>query len=199
MPTTEMADSLAQYFPPARISVDQYHRMIASGVFDEDDGVELLEGCVVQKTGKNPPHETATRLADALLSRSVPAGWHVRNQAAVTFPDSEPEPDLAVVRGDVRDYSKNHPSPGDVAVVVEVADTSLLADRRKGLIYAREGIPVYWIINLQDAVIELHSQPQLHGAEARYSVIRVYGRGDRIPLTIAGQVAVELPVDDLLP
>lgn len=194
-----MSDAVAQFFPPARISVDQYHRMIASGVFDEDDAVELLEGQLVRKMGKNPPHETATRLADALLARCVPAGWHVRNQAAVTFPDSEPEPDLAVVRGSVRDYSLKHPVPADVAVAIEVADTSLLADRRKGLLYAREGIPVYWIINLQDSVIELHSKPQLLGDEARYSVIRLYGRGDRAPLTVAGQVVAELPVNDLLP
>lgn len=173
--------------------------MISSGVFDGDEGIELLEGLLVRKMAKNPPHETATRLTDALLSASLPAGWHVRNQAALTFPDSEPEPDLAIVRGSVRDFAERHPTPADVAVVIEVADSSVLVDRRKGILYAREDIPIYWIVNLQDGVVEVHSEPDIRPGEGEYGVIRVYGRSETIPLTIAGQQIAEVPVVDLLP
>ena len=93
--------------PIARFSVDQYHRMIESGAFTEDDRLELIEGWVVQQMAKGPGHEYAVGQGEDLLRARVPAGWHVRNQAPITLARSEPEPDLTIVRGD-REIGRAH-------------------------------------------------------------------------------------------
>ena len=97
-------------FPIARFSVEQYHRMIESGAFTEDDRLELIEGWVVQQMAKGPGHEYAVGQGEELLRARIPAGWHVRNQAPITLTSSEPEPDLAIVRGDRGVYLTGAPS-----------------------------------------------------------------------------------------
>src|SRR5436305_4096318 len=85
--------------PPApvrRFTVDEYHRMIQTGILEEDDSVELLEGWIVLKMPRNPPHDVAIDLAREAIETRLPAGWRVRVQSAITTSDSEPEPDLAV-------------------------------------------------------------------------------------------------------
>src|SRR5205807_10080536 len=99
--------------PVRRFTVEEYHRLIKTGVFDEDERFELLEGWIVPKMRRNPPHEvTVVVVADTIRSM-LAAGWHVRAQAATTTPDSEPEPDVAIVRGAARDYLGRHPGPQD--------------------------------------------------------------------------------------
>src|SRR5207244_13321222 len=93
---------LAAQPPPRfmrRFTVDEYHRMIQNGVFADDDRFELLEGWIVAKMSKNPPHEVAVDKSHEAIRSCLPAGWRVRSQSAITTNDSEPEPDLAVVRG----------------------------------------------------------------------------------------------------
>src|SRR5438270_12445595 len=107
----------------ARMTVDQYHAMLP------DAPVELLEGVIVQKMPKNPPHRIATRVTHQALERIVPPGWYVDAQAPVTLAGSEPEPDVAVIRGNSRDYRDRHPGPSDVGLLVEVADTTIARDR----------------------------------------------------------------------
>src|SRR5579862_9140639 len=82
-------------FPVRPFTVDEYHRMIDADVLDEGDAVELLEGWIVPKMPRNPPHDATIGLADDALRIRLPAGWHVRLQSAITTSDSEPEPDLA--------------------------------------------------------------------------------------------------------
>lgn len=186
-------------FRPARISVEQYQRMIASGAFREDDRVELLEGVVAETMPKNPPHEIATRSGDQLLSAVCPKGWHVRNQASLTLADSQPEPDLAVARGSMWDYPDHHPGPADTALVVEVADSSLADDRRKARIYARARIPVYWIVNLSQRCVEVYTSLRGAGQRAQYAKQTIYNKGDDVPVQIAGRRVSSIPVSDLLP
>src|SRR5690349_16054317 len=112
--------------PPARVrrfSVDEYHRMIDDGFFGADEQFELLEGWIVQKVSRNPPHDSVLNRTRRRIERALPAGWMVRIQSAVTTPDSEPEPVVAVVRGDDADYEARHPTAADSALVVEVANT----------------------------------------------------------------------------
>src|SRR5437763_640993 len=133
-----------------RFTVDEYHRLIEIGILTEDDNLELLDGYLVLKMSKNPPHEGSIDLASDLLNAHKPTGWIVRVQEAVTLSESEPEPDLVLARGNRRSYLKRHPGPADVGLVIEVADSSLASDRAdKGPIYARAGLPTYWIVNLQ--------------------------------------------------
>jgi hypothetical protein len=108
----------AGFAPIWPISVAAYHDMIDKGILKSDDPVELLEGVIVQKMGKNPPHRIATRATCLALERSIPTGWYVDTQEPITTDSSEPEPDVAVLRGDSRDYPDRHPGAGAGALQV---------------------------------------------------------------------------------
>jgi Uma2 family endonuclease len=126
-----------------RFSVAEYHRLIETGVLTEEDKVELLNGYVVLKMLRNPPHDSRIQKLNRLLMALLPAGWDIRMQLAVTLASSEPEPDVAVVRGSPADYEVDHPGAGDIGLLLEVADSSLTRDRDdKGPIYADAGLPV---------------------------------------------------------
>ena len=173
--------------------------MAELGVLGEDDHVELLEGWILYKMTRNPPHDVAIALASKTLLRILPGGWHVRPQSALTTEDSQPEPDMAVARGGERDYLERHPSALDVANVIEVADTSLSRDRiDKGRLYARAGVAAYWIINLIDGRIEVYSDPTPSGTIPSYRTRTDFTRGQSVPLAIGAQT-LAVRVDDLLP
>ena len=128
--------------PIYRLSVDQYHALIEYGKLLEDDSIELLEGWLVPKMPKNPPHRLSTRRVRGKLEALIPPGWYVDSQEPITTLESEPEPDDVVVRGHPDDYANRHPGPHDLGLIVEVADASLKRDRTlKKRIYARANIP----------------------------------------------------------
>lgn len=186
--------------PIWRLSVAQYHQMVRAGILTDDDPVELLEGLLVIKMPKNPPHRLATQLVRDALAAAAPAGWFVDAQEPITLADSEPEPDVAVLRGDRRSFHDRHPGPEDVGLVVEVADATLQRDRTlKQRLYAAAGIGAYWIVNLVEGQIEVYSEPSGPAAEPRYAGRRDYLRGETIPLALAGQAVAELAVQALLP
>jgi Uma2 family endonuclease len=203
-----VSSALSSSGPPAampqdliwRLNVEQYHAMIRVGILTEEDPVELLEGWLVYKMPQNPPHRVATRLTQTALERIAPAGWYVDTQAPITLVDSEPEPDVVVVRGEPRQYLARHPGPQDVALIVEVADTTLLRDQgAKKRLYARSGVPTYWIINLLDRRCEVYTNPQSGAEEPDYQQRHDYGVSDEIPLLIDGQEVGRLTVAELLP
>lgn len=183
-----------------RLSVGQYHEMIRAGILTADDPVELLAGWLVYKMPKNPPHRIATRLAQQALEAVVPAGWYVDAQEPITLIDSEPEPDVMIVRGDTRDYRDRHPGPEDVALIVEVADSTLERDRGvKRMVYARAGIPVYWILNVLERVLEVYCDPSGPGEDADYGQRRVYELSNSVAVIIDGVEIGRVAVRDLLP
>jgi len=183
-----------------RLSVAQYQEMIRAGILTADDPVELLEGWLVCKMPKNPPHRIATRLTHQALQAVAPAGWYVDAQEPITLEDSEPEPDVMIVRGDTRQYRDRHPGASDVALVVEVADATLERDRRvKKRLYARAGISVYWIINLAENLLEVYTDPTGPTAEPDYQRRHDYGLSDAVPVVIEGHEIARLAVHDLLP
>ena len=144
-----------------RLSIEQYHAIIQAGILTSDDSVELLEGWLVFKMPKNPPHRATTRLVRTALENILPAGWYVDSQEPITLSNSEPEPDIVVVRGDTRQYLDRHPGAEDIALIIEVSDTTLQRDRTvKKRIYARAGISIYWIVNLVEEQVEVYSQPK---------------------------------------
>ena len=186
--------------PIWRLSVAQYHEMIRTGIVTEDDPVELLEGWLVQKMGKNPPHRLAKRLTREALERLVPPGWYVEEQEPVTTDDSEPEPDVSVVRGQPRQYLDHHPGPQDVALLVEVSDATLGRDRGlKKRVYARARVPVYWIVNLPERRVEVYSDPSGPAEQPDYRQRQGYGEADEVPLVIDGREVGRIPVRELLP
>jgi Uma2 family endonuclease len=186
--------------PVCGLSVSQYHEMIAAGILASDEPVELLEGWLVPKMVKSPPHSTARQLATKALRQVLPSGWHVRSQEPVTLSDSEPEPDVAVVRGDLDQYEQHHPGPQDVALIVEVADASLARDRSiKKQVYAHAGIPVYWIVNLQERRIEVYTEPSGPVERPDYRHHEKYASDSEVPVVIEGQETGRIPAAELLP
>jgi len=112
--------------PLARLTVDQYEAMVDSGVFTKRDRFHLINGLLVAKVSKNPPHVLVTRNVRDELERLIPSGWDFRLEAPVRLPPkSEPEPDVSMARGDKDDYATRHPGPADLALVVEVAESSV--------------------------------------------------------------------------
>ncbi|HKI16415.1 MAG TPA: Uma2 family endonuclease [Isosphaeraceae bacterium] len=196
--------SLPAILPPLpvrRFTVDEYHHLISAGVLREDEDVELLEGWIVPKMPRTPTHDAmvSTVMLDVLTPR-LPEGWFCRGQSAITTADSEPEPDVAVVRGASRDYLARHPGPADMALVVEVSDSSLQRDRtHKGPIYATAAIPVYVIINLLDHQVEIYTDPTGPDAAPVYRIRRDYRAGDLVPFVVDGHDLGPVPTGELLP
>jgi Uma2 family endonuclease len=179
-----------------RLSVEQYHKMIDAGILTSGDPVELLEGMLVTKMAKNPPHSLATQLVRDALAKLFSSGWCVSSQEPITLVDSEPEPDVSVAKGERRQYAHRHPGPGDIALVIEVADSSLSRDRKlKKRIYAGAGIPIYWIVNLTKRRIEIYTEPS--GLE--YQRRQDYDADTEVPVVIDGQELGRIAAQDLLP
>jgi Uma2 family endonuclease len=186
--------------PIWRLTVAQYHQMVESGILTEDDPVELLEGWLVSKMPKNPPHRLTTRLIREALEGIIPAGWYVDSQEPITLADSEPEPDVMIVRGQTRDYLNRHPGPHELALVVEVSDLTLSRDRAaKKRMYARAGVPLYWVVNLPAGRIEVYQDPTGPGQKPDYRQQQNYRQGDTIPVVIDGMEVGRLLVEALLP
>ncbi|PDW01025.1 Uma2 family endonuclease [Candidatus Viridilinea mediisalina] len=186
--------------PIWRLQVAQYHAMVQAGILTEDDPVELLEGWLVPKMPKNPPHRVCTQTTRELLAQMVPSGWYVDDQEPITTEDSEPEPDIVIVRGQRRDYLERHPKAQEVALVVEVADATLQRDRTsKKRIYARAGIPIYWLINLVDRHVEVYTKPMSHLTVADYAEQQIYLPHDQLVVVLHEQVLGMVPVSDMLP
>lgn len=183
----------------ARFSITRYQKMIETGILTSEDKVELLENYVVLKMPRNPSHDGTIDLLKAALPSLVPAGWLLRIQQTIVLADSQPEPDFAIVRGGACTYLARHPVPADAALVIEVADSSLLRDQRdKTRIYARADIPCYWIVNLVDGHVEVYTQPTGPTAVPEYPSVRIYRRGDHVPLVLDGTTVATIPTTDLL-
>jgi Uma2 family endonuclease len=200
MTTTTQAVTYGHDASIARFSVARYQRMIEAGILTPDDKVELLENYVVLKMPRNPPHDGTIDLLKAALPAHVPPGWLLRIQQTLVLSDSQPEPDFAVVRGAPRTYLARHPRADETGLVVEIADSSLLRDRAdKGRIYAREGIPIFWIVNLVDRQVEVYTQPSGATPVASYGALHTYRPNDAVPLVLDGNPMAALRVADLLP
>jgi Uma2 family endonuclease len=184
-----------------RLSVAQYDAMARAGILTSDDPVQLLEGLLVRKMTKNQPHVVASMLLSRRLAQLLPDGWCLATEAPVFIEDSLPEPDAVILRGDPRDFSERRPEPSDVGLIIEVSDSSLGDDAsRKKRIYARAGIPIYWIVSLKNRRrrIEVYTDP-VGGARPTYRQRRDYQTGDSVPLVLAGVIAGELAVAEILP
>lgn len=167
-----------------RISVDQYHRFCQVGAVPER--TELLRGIIVDKMTVSPLHSLLCQYLDDLLDAGIEQGWHVRMQQPLTLANSEPEPDLAVVQGGLRDYGESHPATA--ALVVEVAISSVELDRAKADIYAEAGIPEYWIVLGEQQIIEVRQSPK----NGRYERLDQLKRGATLKPRIFPAVSVDL-------
>ena len=178
----------------------EYDRLIEKGVFEPGERLELISGALVVREPQGSAHATAIELAQDALRSAFGPGWRVRVQLPIALDDeSEPEPDLAVVRGTPRDYREAHPSRP--ALIVEVAEASLSFDRRhKGSLYARDVVADYWIVNLVKRVLEIRREPTLKVSAPygwRYRDVQMLGpSASGTPLAAP---ASAIAVADLLP
>ncbi len=183
-----------------RFTRAEYERLIDLGVFQPGEDIELIGGELMVAEPQGAPHYTAIRKTAKALEAAFGPGWEVRTEGPIGLDDeSEPEPDVAVVPGAPGDYAHAHPSRP--ALTVEVAESSLALDRqRKGSLYARAGLPDYWVLNLVDRVLEVYREPAPDSAAPfgwRYGRSEVFEASARVtPLAAPGS---SIPVSQLLP
>ncbi len=155
---------------------------------------------LLQKMAPNPPHSTCVRLLRESIAALLPSDWFYDSELAVTLRDGEPEPEGAILRGQILDYASRHPGPDDAALIIEVADTSLRRDRGIKLrSYARAGIACYWIVNLIDRCVEVHHDPQPADNPPTYRSRTAYTETDEVPVDAAGKSLGKIAVASVLP
>lgn len=182
-----------------RFSVREYHKLIEIGVLTEDDNLELIEGYLVLKMSRNPPHDSTLSRLTNYFYRSIQTPCGIRCQMAITLADSEPEPDLAIVQTADDNYESHHPTPSEIYLVIEVADSTLDSDRiDKARVYARAGIPTYWIVNLVDRRIEVHTGPSGPTTAPAYAGRTDFAIGTSAPVVFDGVEVAQLPVARVL-
>ncbi len=182
-----------------RLTVDQYHRMIENGILGENDPVELLEGYMVTKMPRSPEHDFALSAVTTRMHRLVPPAFTVRGQCAATIQESEPEPDMMIARGDETLFRHRHPGPADTAIVIEVSASSLSRDRGdKARIYARAGIPVYWVVNVVDKQIEVFTLPSGPAEVPAFAKQEVFAAGTSVPVVLDGVTVGTIAVSDVM-
>ncbi|RCJ29051.1 hypothetical protein A6770_01270 [Nostoc minutum NIES-26] len=144
-----------------RFTIAEYHRLAELGFFREDDRVELIKGEIYQMAAKGTPHSVCNTRLYRELFKLIAEQATLRGQEPIILSEnSEPEPDLVVAQNRPDDYLAVHPSPIDVLLAIEIADSSLKYDQEvKLLIYAEAGITDYWIFNLIDNYLECYSEP----------------------------------------
>ncbi|MFK0731139.1 MAG: Uma2 family endonuclease [Gloeotrichia echinulata HAB0833] len=146
-------------------TVDEYHRMAEAGIFGGDERVELLAGKIIWMSAKGTAHRSAVARTDRLLQNSL------RNLALICVQDpvklnerSEPEPDIAVVKVDPLDYADHHPTPGEIYLIIEVADSSLKVDcETKAQAYSQAGIRDYWVLDVVNRQLHIFREPTEDG------------------------------------
>ena len=201
-----MSVSAALEPPPASVAEDpaialhrwtrvEFFQMVEKGLIEEGARVELLSGNIVDMPVQSPSHSYACEAVEARLRGIVErsGGCYVRSQRPLALEEhSSPEPDVAVVAGGFQDYRTSDPTAAKL--IVEVSDATLRKDRTVKLrLYARCGIPEYWIVNLPDAQLEIYRQP----SGDAYAAEQVLRAGDSAsPLFAPGE---SVAVADLLP
>lgn len=200
-PVLELFD--LQWSDLAPLTVEQYNRMLETGILESGDPIELLDGCLVRKDRGDgvtisPRHSFVVAALAELVAKIQARSFHLRIQNPIAIPAiNVPEPDGAIVKGSRGDYRDRHPQPADVSSVIEVAQTSLERDRRAKLrIYAGAGIPQYLIVNVMAREVELFEQPD--SAARAYPSRSVVRPGELLPLLLPDGSRLEIDAAEWL-
>lgn len=161
-----------------RFTVDEYHRMGEVGILHEDDRVELILGEIIDMTPIGSPHASCVgRMVRLFIGRLGERVFVWPHNPVVLSSDTEPQPDLVLLRPRADDYARGHPTPEAMYLVVEVADTTLAFDRRtKAPLYASRGVSDLWIVDLSGQAVEVYREP----SQGRHANVKRHGRGERI-------------------
>lgn len=178
-----------------RFTVEEYHRLAELGFFHEDDRIELIRGEIIQMAAKGTPHTTCCRNLLRELAALLAGLAELQCQDPITLPSqSEPEPDFAILRLRADNYLSAHPTPEDVLLVIEIADSTLKYDQETKLsVYAEAEISDYWIFNLVDNHLEVYSEPyqDLQG-NFGYSMKRIVLPNQTIVLPCFSELVLDL-------
>jgi len=144
-----------------RFTIREYHQLIELGFFSEDEHIELIEGELIIMSAKGTKHTTCCTKLLRELMQIIGNQATLKCQDPIVLPDdSEPEPDLVIVKNKEDDYLSNHPTPEDIILIIEIAETSLFYDQQIKLnLYAKADIQNYWIFNLIDNQLETYTKP----------------------------------------
>ena len=146
-------------------TVKEYHRMAEAGIFDSSERVELLEGKIIWMVAKGTSHRSAVGRTYKLLEHRIGHKACIAIQDPVKLNErSEPEPDIAVVKIDPLDYADHHPTPTEIYLVIEVADSSLKLDTEiKAKAYSQAGIKDYWVLDVVKRELIVLRNPTTEG------------------------------------
>ena len=143
----------------------EYHRIAEAGVFKEDDRLELIEGDIIEMAPIGSRHAACVKRLTSLISSFQPVNALIGVQDPIELSyRCEPQPDISVLRPRIDFYANAHPQPGDILLLIEVSDTSLSYDRdEKVPLYARANVPEVWLVDLNNARIEVYREPTING------------------------------------
>lgn len=149
-------------------TVEEYHQIAAAGIFHPEERVELIAGKIIRMIAKGTAHSSAVGRIYKLLENCLGQQVWIRTEQPVVLDDfSEPEPDVALVRIDPLDYADHHPTPSEVYLIIEVADSSLKYDREtKGKAYAKSGIADYWVLDVNERQLHVFREPTQEGYQS---------------------------------
>jgi Uma2 family endonuclease len=169
-----------------RLTIDDLEAMVRAGIIGRDEHVELIGGQIVEMNPQGTGHIWA--LSELIGSFAGRPGTRIIAQSTLELAAwAGPEPDLAVMRVDAS--RRRRPVADDVLLVIEVADSSLAHDRNtKAPLYAKAGIPEYWIVDLNGERIEVYREPSEEG----YREMRFHVRGERLSPLFAADLTVEV-------
>lgn len=195
--------------PPEQLPVEavrhftlaQYNRLIDLGILGKRDRCYLINGVIRNKMPENSPRLGTRLKLSRRLGRLLPDDLLVLTDAPVQFPNSnsEPEPYFAVTPGPDTRFDGVKPVAADVLLVIEVADTSLASDRGEMLgIYAGGKVPVYWIVNVRESIVEVYTNPR-GGRNPTYRARTDYAAGESVPVVLGGKQVGTIPVSEIIP
>ena len=191
----------ARTLTPYKRSVDEFARMIEGGYFVVRPRVELLGGRLVEVMTRNEAHDHAVDVLGDLFHLLLPPGWIVREVKSLVLNRYwRAEPDFAVVRGERRDYRGRMPRAADLALIVEVSESSYAKDR--GVMwrrYAASKIATYWLVNTRERRVEVYTNPDGRGESAGYADCVMHGDAAEVPVIVEGREVGRVAVRDLLP
>jgi Uma2 family endonuclease len=176
-----------------RLRVEDYDKMIEHGIFTEDEKIELWEGVLVKMSPKGIKHRNSTYLVSTFFQEKFGRNVITQSQDPIRLDDfSEPEPDIVLAKAPLSNYVLRHPSPKDILLVMEIADSSVAIDRQKAQKYAENGIAQYLILNLNTNEIEEYRNPSAEG----YRFKQTYTQDESFKLVAFPDVSIK--VSDLL-
>ncbi len=176
---------------------DEYYKMAEYGLF-EGKRVELIEGEIIEMAAMKSTHATSVSLLARELNKFFDKGFDVRNQLPLSFGKSnEPEPDFAIVKGEIRDFAKAHPKKAEL--IIEISDSTLSYDRNfKAKLYAKNKIQDYWILDVNGRRLEVYRKPKKDKKLGFiYSEITIFTEDDKVSPLVNPKVKIKIA--DILP